>query len=250
MKRYFRIFLVGLMLIIIFVWYAESLQNKEEYKTLHFTLIYPKNIDSIRINKLSQTLEHNYLRLDSLYTNPENNITANIYSSKWRYVLTTGNIGATGSIEGTSKLHFVQNEPFNDKIAIHEFMHTVFLKLLLENESQPLDTIKFDEKFSTYPVWLWEAVSVFEAGEFYDPNTLAYFQNGKYPELTELNTRSKGQKIYTCGYTIIEYILKEFGREKLIQLIKSYGDVQGVFNVSEKKFSKNWYGFVNKKYME
>jgi hypothetical protein len=45
----------------------------------------------------------------------------------------------SGNIEGISKLHFVKqtwSEPDSKKVAVHEFAHTVTLKLLLDNEAQ------------------------------------------------------------------------------------------------------------------
>ena len=136
------------------------------------------------------------------------------------------------------------------KVAIHEFAHTVTLKLLLDNESKSIQSKAFDQKFSGFPTWLWEAVSTYEADQFIDPKTLAYMDNGHYPGLEELNKRLNGGKIYSCGYTIIEYILLKFGQDSLIKLIQNYGDVQRVFNVSNEQFSRDWYEYVKLKYLK
>src|SRR5258708_17173252 len=98
-------------------------------------------------------------------------------------------------IEGISKLHFVQQacgESDNSKVAVHEFTHTVVLKLLLDQEPTPIDSKAFDKKFSTFPAWLWEAISVYEAQQFVTPKTLPYLNNGTYPGITELTNRIKG----------------------------------------------------------
>lgn len=227
-------------------------ETRKEIKTTHFTFLFSSNIESSRIIGLSKILESNYSTIGwNLNTTPAANIEVYIYDQRLRYIKATGNWSASGSIEGISKLHFVENswlESEIGKIAIHEFVHSVVLKSLIDEEPKPLNAKKFDKKFSTFPIWLWEGLSVYEAKQFYEPNTLAYLKNGKYPQISELNNRSKGQKIYTCGYTIIEYILEEYGKDKLIELIESYGDIKKVLNLTENKFSSNWYNFIYKKY--
>ncbi|MCM4174174.1 hypothetical protein DHD32_22155 [Arenibacter sp. TNZ] len=253
MKGAYKILLVLLVIITLLLIVFFVPESKKELRTKNFTFLFSSSIDSLSIVELSKALEDSYTRVsNNMNTKPADNIQVNIYPHRWRYVKATGNWNASGSIEGTSKLHFLENtwmESDIAKIAVHEFVHAVFLKLLLDSEKQPLNPEKFDEKFSKYPIWLWEGVSTYEANQFYDPKTLAYFDGGRYPQISELNVRTKGQKIYTCGYTIVEYILEEYGRNKLIELIKSYGDLETVLGVSEKQFSKDWYQFMDKKYL-
>ena len=82
------------------------------------------------------------------------------------------------------------------------------------------------------------------------PNTLPYLNNGKHPNITELNNHIKGGKIYSCGYTIIDYILFKYGRESFIRLIEIFGDLKTTFNVTEDQFCNEWYEFVKKKYLK
>jgi len=252
MKKLRYILIITASIILVLSIIANTPESRKEIKTTHFNFLFSSNIDSTSIIELSKALENSYSKIGSnLSTTPAGNIEVNIYSQRWRYIKASGNWGASGSIEGTAKLHFLSEgwlENEFSKIAIHEFVHAVVLKLLVDREPKPLNAEKFDKKFSTFPLWLWEGVSVYEAEEFYDPNTLAYFSDGRYPQISELNTRSNGQKIYTCGYTIIEYILKEYGRDKLIELIEHYGDLPKVLNLTEEQFSNNWYRFIKKKY--
>src|SRR5258706_6306126 len=141
-------------------------------------------------------------------------------------------------------------ETDSKKVAVHEFAHTVTLKLLIDYEAQPLDSKAFDKKFATFPTWLWEAISVYEAEQLIDPKALPFLNNGSYPSLSELNDRSKGGKIYKVGYSVIEYILYEYGRDKLIELVKNYGSVQKVFAITDEQFCKDWYEFVKRKYLK
>ncbi len=229
-------------------------ENRRELKTTHFTFFFSGSIDTIKIVELSNALESNYLRIgNDLKTTPANNIETNIYAQRWRYIKATKNWSGSGNIEGVSKLHFVEQawgEPDSKKVAVHEFAHTVTLKLLLDHERQPLNIKDFDKRFSTFPTWLWEGISVYEAHQFVDPKTLSYLSNGQHPNITELNNRIKGGKIYSCGFTIIEYILFKYGQENLIKLIENYGNLRTTFNVTEEQFFNNWYEFVKNKYLK
>jgi len=126
----------------------------------------------------------------------------------------------------------------------------VVLKLLIDQEKQPLDSKAFDKKFETFPTWLWEAVSVYEAQQFVDPKSLPYLSNEQYPGLSELNNRLKGGKIYSCGYTIIEYILFKYKQNGLFKLIKSYGNIKNILDVTGDQFCREWYEYVKGKYLQ
>lgn len=250
LKKILSIFAILLLTIFIVISIPE---NKKSIKTEHFTFLFSSSIDSAKITELANTLENNYQRIGKdLETTPSENIEVNIYAQRWRYIKATKNWGGSGNIEGTARLHFVE-QPWGEtdikKVAVHEFAHTVTLKLLLENEPEPLDSKNFDTKFSTFPTWLWEAIAVYEAQQFVDPKTLAYLSNGQYPDIAELNHRLKGGKIYSCGFTVIEYILLKYGQADFIRLIDNYGDLKTTFNVTEEQFSREWYEFVKSKYL-
>jgi hypothetical protein len=254
MKKLKKILLV-ISIIFLTVFIIVSIpENRKEIKTKHFTFLFSSSSDTTKIAGLADALESNYLRIgNDLKTIPADNIETNIYAQRWRYVKATKNWGGSGNIEGISKLHFVEQawgETDSKKVAIHEFAHTVTLKLLLDHDSQLFNSKKFDNKFSTFPTWLWEGISVYEAQQFVDPKTLPYLNNGQYPTITELNNRIKGGKIYSCGYTIIEYILFKYGQENLIKLIENYGDIKTILNVTEEQFSNEWYEFVKTKYLK
>lgn len=254
MKKHHKVIAVVSIIVLLLGILINIPEDRKELKTPHFNFLFSGSIDASNIVALSKVLESSYSIIStSLNTMPADNIEVNIYAQRWRYIKATGHWSASGNVEGISKLHFLE-DAWSDseisKIAVHEFTHAVFLKLLIDREPEPLNAEKFDAKFAKLPVWIWEAVSVYEAEEFDDPKTLNYFNNGKYPDISELNDRSKGQKIYTCGYTIIEYILHEYGRDKLIALIESYGDINNVLHVSEEQFSKDWYMFVTNKYLK
>lgn len=254
MKRFKRALLISAILVPAFLIIYFIPESRKEINTQHFTFLFSSSIDTITIFKLADALENNYVRIgNDLKTQPSNNIETNVYAQRWRYIKATGNWSASGNIEGISKLYFVEQawgENDNTKVAVHEFAHTVTLKLLLDNETQPVNSKSFDKKFSTFPIWLWEAMSVYEAKQFVDPKALPYLNDGQYPGIPELNNRLKGGKIYSCGYTIIEYILSKYGQDNLINLVKNYGELKKSFNVTDEQFCKDWYTFVKEKYLE
>lgn len=249
-KRNFLILslLILTMLVIFFL-----PENRKQIESTHFTFKFSQGIDTSKIYELANSLETNYARIGhDLKTSPSSNIEVNLYAQRWRYVKATGNWSASGNIEGISKLHFVEQawgETDNKKVAIHEFAHTITLKLLIDNEAQPLDSKAFDKKFATFPTWLWESISVYEANQLVDPKTLPFLSNVSFPKISELNNRSKGGKIYEVGYTIIEYILHRYGQDKLIELVKNYGNISKTLGVSDDQFCQDWYAFVKQKYL-
>ena len=252
MKR-FKVVIVVAVLILTMVMVIIIPENRNEMKTGHFTFFFSKGIEASGIKDLSHALESAYSTVSTdLKTTPAQNIEVNIYAQRWRYIKATKNWGGSGNIEGVGKLHFVEQawgEADSKKVAVHEFVHTVVLKLLIDREAQPLTKL-FDQKFLIFPIWLWEAVSVYEAGQFVDPKTLVYLNDEHYPGIKELNDRLKGGKIYTCGYTLIEYILSTYGQDGLIKLIENYGNLSLTFNVTEEQFSKDWYAFVKQNYLQ
>jgi len=247
-----KILLISCLLVLALLFIFFLPESRKIIKTDHFTFKFSSNIDTSRIQELASSLESNYVRIgNDLKTSPSSNIEVNLYAQRWRYIKATGNWSASGSIEGISKLHFVEEawgEPDNKKVAIHEFAHTVTLKLLLDSETQPLDPKAFDKKFASFPTWLWESISVYEANQLTDPRSLPFLSKGSYPNIPELNNRSKGGKIYKVGFTIIEFILHQYGQDKLIELIKNFGDLSRTFKVTDDQFCKDWYAFLKQQY--
>lgn len=254
MKKQKKVLIIFTFLILILLIVVIIPESRKGLKTQHFTFLFSSSIDTANITELSKALESNYFKIgNDLKTTPASNIETNVYAQRWRYIKATKNWSGSGNIEGIAKLHFVEQawgETDNKKVAVHEFAHTVTLKLLIDHELQPLDSKNFDKKFSTFPTWLWEAISVYEAQQFVEPKTLIYLNNGNHPDIAELNNRIKGGKIYTCGYIIIEYILFKYGQENLIKLIENYGNLQAVFNVTNDQFCNEWYEFVKGKYLK
>ena len=102
----------------------------------------------------------------------------------------------------------------------------------------------FEEKFiNEYPQWFWEAICDYEA-RIVNSISVKY---GMKKNLT-LKDLNNSNQIYNVGYTIIEYIVEKWGKDKLPILITSYVDINTVLGVSESDFEKGWADFVDEKY--
>lgn len=124
-----------------------------------------------------------------------------------------------------------------DEIAEHEFAHCVSMFV--------------NSNIANNPRWLWEAVAIYESGEFYEPNELAYLKNGTFPTIHELNTgfNNGGYKIYQVGYLLIEFVIYKWGKEKYLGLIRRNGLIPDVLSISVEEFEAGWRDFVNLKYL-
>jgi hypothetical protein len=92
----------------------------------------------------------------------------------------------------------------------------------------------FEEKFTKeYPQWFWEAICDYEAGIV--NNISVKYGMGKNLSLKDLNNSNQ---IYNVGYTIIEYIVDKWGKDKIPVLITSYVDINNVLRLSESDFEK------------
>jgi hypothetical protein len=91
---------------------------------------------------------------------------------------------------------------------------------------------RFEEKFlNEYPQWFWEALCDYEAGVV---NKLSVnYGMSKNLRLKDLNNSNQ---IYNVGYTIIDYIVERWGKDKLPVLITSYVDIETILGVSESDF--------------
>jgi hypothetical protein len=217
----------------------------------HFEVRCSSDHSTDEVNDILQCLESNYHRIgDALKTVPPARVEVILYDNRWAYSRATGHWGASGNIEGTEKLHVLWDGEKTGENSVHEFVHAVTLKLLLDREARPLDSRAFDQKFrSRFPVWLWESVACYYANQSHDIASHPYIRAGRYPRLSELNQRGKGGKVYQVGYTIVEFIVAKWGRDALVRLIAEYGDVRKVLDSSEDEFWLSWCRFVKAKYV-
>ncbi len=153
------------------------------------------------------------------------------------------NIGAR--YDGSAGYIFGQNEMalyYNDKMlenAEHEFAHIASLHL--------------NPEFGNNPRWMWEAVAIYESGEFTHPRDIDYLSQRNFPTLSELNgmLSSEGiNKIYQTGYLLSEFIIETWGRNTYLELIQHSEHWTQHLGVTVEDFEKQWYEFITKRYLD
>jgi len=193
-------------------------------------------------------LERNYDRIGfDLAAHPSSPIRVHVYGNRWAYARSTGHWTASGNVEGPEMIHVLWVGSRTGQSAVHEFAHTVTLRLLIEHEPQPLDTAAFDRRFRAFPVWLWESVACFEANQGMDPMSFPYMRDGMHPSLAELSRRSAGARVYDVGGSIVAFVRTRWGQDGLIRLILGYGNTQKVLAVTEDEFTALWSDYVRAK---
>lgn len=134
---------------------------------------------------------------------------------------------------------------------MHEFTHCVQLNILIEesrSKFEYIDNADFDKQFEMefeekYPQWFWEAICDYEAG-IVNKTSVMYAMKGK-PTLKFLN---KSNQVYIVGYSIVDYMVTTWGKDRLPDFIRSYGDFEKVFQINESEFEQGWYKFVESNY--
>ncbi|WJS96068.1 DUF6055 domain-containing protein [Flavobacterium johnsoniae] len=263
MKKYrLLVILLGIIAVFYFARAARSFTVKQETRTLqseHFIVSY-SGIYKSEAEKVSKHLEDNYATIRENLKDVEHDIIkVFIYGSQFKFMNATGlKEKAKGTSRGPNEFHFIYTNWFNSifpddplKTALHEFTHCIQLNILIDKAKETIITQdrltfekEFDKTFSAeYPRWLWESISIFEAGEV---NSISVkYAKSKNLTLEELN---KSNQIYNIGYTIIEYLTQKWGKDILPKLIASFGNIQKTLNVTPEEFEKGWIAFLNEKY--
>ena len=215
-----------------------SLRDESDHFQFYFDGFSPS-----KIRPITDELEENYWRIvEDLGVDSMPVVRVKIWSSRRGFyeemerLLTVSYPGADGYVFGPDELHvrLVSDTSGN---AVHEFAHVVSLNL------NPL--------FSNNPRWLWEAVAIYEAEEFVHPDRLHFIVNGDYPSISELNSDfgTEGDRIYSVGYVLTEYIIEGWGMEALRDLIVTSGDLESVLGMDAEEFEVGWHGWLEAKYL-
>jgi len=144
--------------------------------------------------------------------------------------------GASGWVYSSTDIRVLYQGSYTSQIALHEFCHAVSLVV--------------NNTIGNNPRWLWEAVALYEAGEFVNPTTISYLVNGDFPTLAELNSdfNTGGNKIYSVGYLLSEFIITNWDKSRFVNLIKANGNIEQTLGISTLQFEEDWKSFVINKY--
>ncbi|MCJ7647458.1 MAG: hypothetical protein MUP85_02485, partial [Candidatus Lokiarchaeota archaeon] len=117
-----------------------------------------------------------------------------------------------------------------EKLPVHEFTHCLVMNFI-----DP----------SQIPIWLWEGVSLYEAEQKYDLTKTQYIKEKKLPAFEELNSY---QKAFEFGYSLVEYIISKWGKNRLKDLITANGNIENALGISQEEFYNGWNEFLKKNY--
>lgn len=229
----------------------------QTHHTKHFILAHTP-ADSLSATTLGHLLEDNYARVlgDFNMTALPEPVLAEIYPSIDDYHFAIGKPAAPPSDAGmaTSNTTFKMVSPRNPgpyhtttslmRGAIHEFAHCVhycFVATLNDKDQHEL-------ALHAESPWLFEALACYEAGQFYEPTRFAYLADGHYPTLRELNEVDANGNIYDVGFVLIDYIIKTFGKEALLKLVRSNSNTVQAFGQTEAGFERGFYQYLKQKY--
>ena len=231
-----------------------------ELRTDHFAISY-RGIHKEEAQNIADNLEEHYDRIRADLNDADHEIIqVFIHPTQGEFNKGTGlfNSSANGMSIGPNKFHVLWTNWFNGilpddpiKTSLHEFTHCVQLNILVKKAQQEFTSggkddfdKAFEQKFiKEYPQWFWEAICDYEAG-IVNEISVKYGMS-KNPTLENLNNSNQ---IYNVGYTIIEYIVEKWGKDRIPDLITSYVDIENVLKVSESDFEKGWIDYVKEKY--
>lgn len=151
-----------------------------------------------------------------------------------------------GRALGRDQLHIVSPAnpgPMHDTdslltIAVHELAHCITWSLV--------------ELTLDFPMWLYEGVALYYAGQYRNPKTLPYIKTRSYPSLETLSDQRDLQAVeyvYDLGYTLVEFIIEHYGATALVDLLKSRGSIETAIGVSRKEFEDAWHRYIEDRYL-
>jgi hypothetical protein len=267
MKKFFKIAAFTLLLFTAYklgYWGLKKALTKDTDQILsteHFTIYY-RQVSDWDAKNVATNLEENYDRIiGDLHAPSHPKMHVYIHPNKEQFIKAAG-FYAQGIIKGIDTLHLLDvSFPHNwimpmDEVAVHEFVHNVTLNTLIQEaiSSGKIQSItafenlyhkegkRFDQ---VYPRWLWESIAVYEADQF-NPILVNFTLKRDFPTLKQMNEH--GNTTYILGYTLVDFIIQTYGKDKLFQLMHSDGDTKQVLGLTDQEFEQAWEKFVRKNY--
>ena len=113
---------------------------------------------------------------------------------------------------------------------VHEYTHLV--------------TLALNPTFNNNPRWLWEATAIYESGRPPVPeiSSLKCFSANSYPTIESLERHPFN--IYKVGFFLTDFVVSKWGQEKLVELVKSNGDIELTLKITIKEFERGWISFL------
>ena len=226
--------------------YARDFDKTKE--TEHFILKY-MNSDENVIGEIENTLEGSFAGITgTLGADMAEKVTAEIYPTfeEFNRAMLTPS-GGDGHMGNAFEGSFAIVSP-NDigveftresmmRAYVHEFVHTVLNKV--------------SDKI---PAYLHEGMAAYlarQSGDFGMPelNIPWAFSHNSFPDMQTVKKMTAGTgDVYVIGSALVDYIVTEYGNEKLAALLKSPEDYFAVFGKTEDEFYSEWVEWLKSKY--
>lgn len=152
-----------------------------------------------------------------------------------------GNSTRSGSLKMVSPSNPGPTHDFEGmiQVAVHEFAHTV---------------VNGAANGKKVPKWLNEGIAAYESGQMNSQRRRVLEKavaGDAIPAISDIPSDSKAfgnMGGYQYSYTITEFLVKEYGWEKVRELVRKPHEVRDIFGVSEAELSVKWAGFLRANY--
>lgn len=258
MKKYLCLIFLLVMPVLLSSCKPKAIKSNEQIpiqkETEHFIIKYSE-VDENVIGDIIDKLETNYSKLTSdFHFAPQNKCTVNLYPTNSALQESLGAmyqnpleaVGFTISSKefsitspnDTSHTRETYDEMLKD--AVHEFTHTFLLNLSNELPLYLNEGIAAYEAEQSDTVWLTIKYAMIQKNGFALPSSMQ--------ELIDMTYQHQYGAVYDYGYTVVEYIVKEYGYNALVKLIKSNGDVATSIEIDEDSFYNGWIEYLKEFY--
>ncbi len=224
-------------------------------KNKHFEIYYnSKSYNSkIRAENTINYLEENYERILNLFKVKEADmpvVKINMYTEysgfvniarKYNLAVEVGFLGlSTRCNRFYISYHQdkAQYEMLEGKtVALHEFIHSVH-----KNKTSK----KYIEKWFLEGLAMYYSQKLDEIGQNYHSK---FIEEGLpiNDDSTSINYLNNYENAYIYGYSMVEYVLKQYDIDIMDSLINAYGDIEKALGISYKTFSDEWRIFIRNK---
>lgn len=227
---------------------AASAGLKQQRETEHF-VFYCTDQDVEALDDLVESFEGCYERVTTdLGRAPSGKTRINIYSDIQSFHNAMGrpndpdwSVGEAknGAVYMTSPLNPGPQHNYNSiiTVAVHEYVHTIV------------------ELFGRHqPTYLNEGIATYEAGQKASQYIIQNdTENDSLPSLSRLasfqSLSSDSSKMYTYGYAYVDFIVKNFGFDKVISLLEGK-DRSTALGMSEDELNEAWLAYLKREYRD
>ena len=263
MSRHFKLYLMGLMFIFILTTVAcnrnVTTDNNEinepekievqakdsiklQFENENFTF-HSFDKDKECIEDLTKALDENYDTITNNYkVSLKDKVKIVIYSNIDAFHNNMGMQNSPDWVAGSAwRNEIYMVSPLNPgtvhtydslmKVIVHEFVHVV----------------QYDIYPYNYPKrWLAEGLASYEAGQIPNKTIMKVkIDGGKIPTLSDMNSKNFAENDgYDFSYTVAEYLVKEYGYEPIIDMIKTPQKMEEILGKSLDEFEKDWINYL------